>query len=74
MNDRDGLLDQRDDLVRALRELNNAAGDARSYVYAALGLIVKHEDSELEGDTRELLDRLDGALADAGDLLARVRS
>lgn len=62
------------ELVAALRNLNEAAVEARCYVYAALGSIVRHEDTELEGDARELLDRLDGALADAGEALAQVRS
>lgn len=74
MNGRDALLDQRDDLARVLRELHDAALAARVYVYAESELANSGLGRPDDGRARRELDALDGALADAGDLLARVRS
>ena len=61
-------------LRSALAELNNAAIEARPHVKAVA-------DQYLDGNTAggglravNALDRLDGAIADAGDVLSRVAS
>jgi hypothetical protein len=62
------------ELRSTLVELNNAAIDARRYIYShtagakAAGMI------EVAAESGAHLDRLDAAIADAGDLLSRVAS
>lgn len=57
------------DLVRVLRELSDSAIAARPYVAAVHKRATARGDCELAADVDRVLDRLDGAIADAGDNL-----
>lgn len=74
MNGRDALLDQHDDLARVLRSLYDAALAARPYVAAEAVLANSGHGHAGHAGAPQNLDALDGALADAGELLSRVRS
>lgn len=74
MNDRDALLAERDTLAAALRELNNQAIAARSHVEAAVEHYTDLLLDDKRADANDVLVALDSAVADAGELLARVRS
>lgn len=63
-----------EELVRVLRELHDAALAVRPYVAAEAVLANSGLGHPGHGGAPRNLDALDGALADAGELLSRVRS
>lgn len=74
MNDRDALLDQRDDLVAATRNLYDALQAARPYVVEAVEPARGGVPVADFARGHRVLEAVDGALADAGELLKEVRS
>lgn len=60
------------ELVSALRELNNAALAARPYVESQTIELGVAPLDQVVGDASLMLERLDAAIADAGEALAKV--
>jgi hypothetical protein len=62
------------ELCSALAELNNAALLARPYVASSRIAAETRGDAEMVLEHEARLERIDAAIADAGDLLSRVES
>lgn len=74
MNDRDALLESWEELLRVTRELAGALDQARAFVARAADPGTGPVPVAAFVDAMRTLERVDGALADAGELLAAVRS